>query len=133
MVGVRISLGAVSAIEARVSAAVEPAVAEAWKKVVQAAVKHTDGTSWYQSGALRSLWTIATTVATVFKILANGKMDTLQALFSEKRGILVSDRATALTFWAMERRQICWAHYVERGVMRSARVVSSEVDWPDAA
>lgn len=114
MVGVRISLGAVSAIEARVSAAVAPAVAEAWKKVVHAAVKHADGTSWYLSGALLSLWTIATTVATVFKILANGKMETLKALFSEKRGILVSDRATALTFWAMERRQICWAHLLRK-------------------
>ena len=114
VLGARISLGAVSAIEARVSAAVEPAVAEAWKKVVHAAVKHTDGTSWYQSGALLSLWTIATTAATVFKILANGKMDTLKALFSEKRGILVSDRATALTFWAMERRQICWAHLLRK-------------------
>lgn len=114
VVGVRISLGAVSAIEARVSAAVEPAVTEAREQVVQAAVKHTDGTSWFQAGAMRSLWTIATTAATVFKIVANGKMETLKALFGNTRGILVSDRATALTFWAMERRQICWAHLLRK-------------------
>src|ERR1019366_8505466 len=44
--GVRLSLGALSMIEARVSDALEPAVAEAWKRVGDGAVKHTDGTSW---------------------------------------------------------------------------------------
>jgi transposase len=45
LVGVPISLGAVSAVEARVSDAVEPAVAEAWKRVEGSPVKHTDGTT----------------------------------------------------------------------------------------
>ncbi len=121
VVGVQISLGAVSAVEARVSDAVKPAVDEAWNKVEQAKVKHTDGTSWFQAGIMRSLWTIATTVATVFKILANGKSDTLAPLFGDKRGILVSDRATALNFWAMERRQICWAHLLRKFIAFSER------------
>lgn len=115
VVGVEMSLGAVSAIEARVSAAVEPVVEETWKKVGSAEVKHTDGTSWFQGGALCALWTIATTVATVFKIVANGRMETLKKLFGEApQGILVSDRATALTFWAMEKRQVCWAHLLRK-------------------
>jgi hypothetical protein len=37
---------------------------------------------------------------------------TLLPLYGALQGILVSDRATALTFWAMERRQICLAHLV---------------------
>ncbi len=73
--GVRISLGAISAVEARVSDAVEPAVAEACAQVAKAAVKHADGTSWLQTGALLSLRTIATAVATVFKIVANGRAE----------------------------------------------------------
>lgn len=121
LLGLRISLGAVSALEARVSHAVRPAVDEAWEAVEQATVKHTDGTSWFQSGVLRSLWTIATTLATVFKIVANGKTDTLQPLFGERRGILVSDRATALNFWAMELRQICWAHLLRKFISFSER------------
>ena len=36
-------------------------------------------------------------------------------------GILVSDRAKALNFWAMERRQICWAHLVRKFVFFSER------------
>ncbi len=114
VLGVKISLGAVSAIEARLSVAVKPAVDEAWASVKGAAVKHTDGTSWYQSGILRSLWTVATTMATVFTIVANGRKDTLEVLFGDKVGILVSDRATALNFWAMERRQVCWAHLLRK-------------------
>jgi len=121
VLGVEISLGAVSAVEARVSEAVKPAVDEAWAKVEQAAVKHTDGTSWFQAGLLLSLWTIATKMATVFKILANGKADTLAPLFGRKLGILVSDRATALNFWAMELRQICWAHLLRKGISFSER------------
>ena len=65
LLGVRISLGALSAIEARVSDAIAPAVEDAWKRVGAGAVKHTDGTSWLQAGATRALWTLATKAATV--------------------------------------------------------------------
>jgi transposase len=114
LVGVRISLGAVSRVEERVSEAVVPAVEEAHDHVVRAAVKHTDGTTWLQAGVMLSLWTIATACATVFKIVSNGRSETLRPLYGKLRGILVSDRATALNFWAMERRQICWAHLLRK-------------------
>jgi transposase len=116
LVGVNISLGAVSAVEARVSTAVEPGVQEACAVVNRAAVKHTDGTSWLRAGKLLSLWTIASALATVFKILPNGRADTLKPMYGTMRGILVSDRATALKFWAMERRQVCWAHLLRKFV-----------------
>lgn len=121
VLGTEISLGAVSAVEERVSEAVKPAVAEAWGTIEAAPVKHTDGTSWYQSNTLCALWTIATSVVTVFKILANGQAPTLAPLFGKCLGILVSDRATALKFWAMERRQICWAHLLRKAVSFSER------------
>jgi transposase len=121
LVGVPISLGAVSAVEARVSEAVEPAVAEAWRRVEGAPVKHTDGTTWLKAGTVLALWTIASTAATVFKIVADGSRATLAPLYGALRGILVSDRATALSFWAMERRQICWAHLLRKFVSFSER------------
>ena len=121
LLGVRISLGALSAIEARVSNAIAPAVADAWKRVGAGAVKHTDGTSWLQAGAARALWTIATKAATVFKILADNSKATLEPLYGSLRGILVSDRAKALNFWAMDRRQICWAHLLRKFVSFSER------------
>jgi transposase len=122
LLGVRMSLGALSAIEARVSEAVTPAVDDAWKHVGDGAVKHTDGTSWLHAGAMRALWTIATKTATVFKILADNSKATLQPLYGALRGILVSDRAKALNFWAMDHRQICWAHLVRKFVSFSEQV-----------
>lgn len=121
LLGVRISLGALSAIEARVSDAIAPAVEEAWNRVGAGAVKHTDGTSWLQAGAARALWTIATKTATVFKILTDNSKATLQPLYGALRGILVSDRAKALNFWAMDRRQVCWAHLLRKFVSFSER------------
>src|SRR5690606_39111762 len=105
VLGISVSLGAISAVEERVSDAMAPAVDEVWDQVVDADVKHTDGTSWLQAGTTKSLWTIATSTATVFKILADGTKDRLRPLFRELKGILVSDRATALTFWAIAYRQ----------------------------
>ncbi len=121
VLGVQISLGAVSAVEARVSDAVEPAVEEAWQKAREAPIKHTDGTSWAQAGKTLSLWTIATASVTVFKIVADGTKQTLQTLYGAFKGILISDRAKALNFWAMERRQICWAHLLRKFVSFSER------------
>jgi transposase len=121
VLGIDISLGAVSAVEERVSEAVKPAVEEAWAKLDEAPVKHTDGTSWFQAGVMCALWTIATSVATVFKILSDGKGTTLAPLFGKQLGILVSDRATALKFWAMDRRQVCWAHLLRKAISFSER------------
>ena len=123
LVGVKVSLGAVSTIERRVSEAVKTAVEEVWKHVLdEATVKHTDGTTWFQAGTMCALWTIATMKATAFKILANAKKATLAALFGDKhKGTLVSDRATALTFWSMEHRQICWAHLLRKFISFSER------------
>ena len=121
IVGVRVSLGALSAVEERVSDAVQPAVDEAWQLVEHADIKHTDGTSWSQAGATMALWVIASATVTVFKIVANSAKVTLQPLYGALHGILVSDRAKALGFWAMERRQICWAHLLRKFVSFSER------------
>lgn len=121
VLGVRVSLGAVSAVEARVSAAVEPAVDEAWARLDDTVVKHADATSWLLNGKLRSLWTIATKVVTVFKILVNGSSTSVKPIFGACKGILVSDRATVFSFWTMCRRQICWAHLLRKYVSFSER------------
>lgn len=121
LLGVEISLGAISGIEHRVGEALEYSVDEAWEKVRAAKVKYTDGTSWLESGTAMQLWTIATACATVFKILTEATANTLRPLFGKRIGTLVSDRASALYFWAMEARQICWAHLLRRFVSFSER------------
>ncbi len=120
--GLHISLGSVSNIERRMSEAVAPAVEEAWRLAQAAPVKHTDGTSWRSAGVMLALWTVATVGATVFKILPNGQRATLRSeVLPEPSGVLVSDRATALKFWVMKLRQICWAHLIRKFVAFAER------------
>jgi hypothetical protein len=104
-----VSLGAISTMERRASAALEAAYDEALREVQHAGVKHTDATSWTRAGVLMSLWTLACTAATVYRIFADGCRETILPLFGPQRGILVSDRATVFGFWAMPLRQICHA------------------------
>jgi len=113
---VTMSVGSISAIERRVSAAIEKPVAEVKAHVNAAPVKHADATSWLRAGKLRSLWTIATTDASFYEILADGCAETIKPMFGAAAGILVSDRATVFSFWPMHRRQICWAHLLRKFV-----------------
>ncbi len=122
LLGLRICTGSVSNIERRMSQAVKPAFDEAWDVAQAAPVKHADGTTWLQAGALLALWTVATAATTVFKIIPNGRRKTLRSeILPTTGGVLVSDRETALKFWVMKRRQICWAHLLRKFVSFSQR------------
>jgi transposase len=119
--GISVSLGALSGMELRASKALKAAREEALHQVQHAGVKHSDATSWTRSGRLMSLWVLATTVATVYQILDNGRRDTIQPLYGPQKGILVSDRATVFSFWAMNLRQVCHAHLLRKFVAFSER------------
>lgn len=119
--GIDIAVGTISNMEARATAALEAAYEEAERAAQDAAVKHSDGTSWLNAGATRSLWVLASVSVTVYKIFANGQRDTIRALFGKLKGILTSDRATVFLFWPMKLRQICWAHLLRKFVSFSER------------
>lgn len=119
--GVTISLGSVSNIEGRLSRLLKPGYEQAKSAADDALVKHTDGTGWRQAGRALQLWTVATTAVTVFTILTDGTAQMLRTLFGRIKGILVSDRAKAINFWAMKRRQICWAHLYRKFISFSER------------
>jgi transposase len=112
--GIDVSLGTLSESEQIVSDAVAPAVEEARIHALSARVKHVDGTGWRQAGKHRGLWTLATTTVTVFTIAADATRARLQAWIDKVRGVLVSDRGSQFHFWAINRRQICWAHLIRR-------------------
>jgi transposase len=119
--GISVSLGAISAMEQRASEALKSAHNEALLEVQYAGIKHTDATSWTRSGKLMSLWTLASAAATVYQIFVDGCRDTIRPLFGPGLGILVSDRATVFSFWAMAQRQICHAHLLRKFVAFSER------------
>lgn len=112
--GLDVSLGTISESEQVVSDAVAPAVDEARLHALTEKVKHLDATSWRESGAYRALWTLATATVTVFTILGDGTREALRTWIDRVRGVLVTDRGTQFDFWALERRQICWAHLIRK-------------------
>jgi transposase len=114
MLGVSISLGALSELEGRVSRALEKPVQQAHAHAVSQPVKHVDGTTWRRAGKYRALWVLATELSTVFKITADGTLKTVQGFLRRASGFLVSDRGGQFLFWAMDQRQICWAHLLRK-------------------
>jgi transposase len=116
VLGVKISLGALSQSEDVVSEAVSAPVEEARIHASDQPVKHVDATGWRLAGKGRTLWTIATAFVTVFGITSDGSRARLRGLFAAVRGILVTDRGTQFGFWAMQDRQICWAHLIRKFV-----------------
>jgi transposase len=121
LLGIEMSVGAVSAIEARMSECLVSAVEEVQREVENASVKYTDGTSWLEAGVTLSLWTLASAAVTLYKILKDGRSKTIRPLFGALKGILVSDRATVFGFWVMAFRQICWSHLTRRFISFSER------------
>jgi transposase len=118
---IRVSLGALSQSEKQVSDALAAPYGEVEKAVQEAPVKHLDATSWLRAGALRSLFTISTPALVFYRVLEDGKLDSVATLFSVVLGVLVSDRAGAFGFWSMKWRQVCWAHLLRKFVSFSER------------
>ena len=116
LLGVSMSVGAVSNIERRISRALAVPQTEVATAVDAAAVKHADATSWLEAGKLRSLWVLAIEQATLFRIVKDGRAETIYPLFGTCSGTLVSDRGTVFSFWDPKRRQICWSHLVRKFV-----------------
>ena len=123
--GIRVSLGALSRMESRVSEALASATDEAHQDTLGAMVKHADATSWLMAGLTMSLWTLSTKLTSFFKVFKDGARATIEAMFADadgkQTGILVSDRASVFGFWPMALRQICWAHLLRLFVSFSQR------------
>ena len=120
VLGVKISLGALSAIEARVSDAVASSWAQIWAKVTAAAVKHTDATSWlhrHASLAVGCCLFVRDRLQNSAQRQCRPRAPTLRRLHGHS-GQRQSHR---LFVWHMANRQICWSHLLRKFVSFSER------------
>jgi len=108
--GVEMSLGSVSACEQRASAALEAPVKEARRHVAAQAIAYADETGWREARKRAWVWVAVTSFVTVFLVHANRNTDAARQLLGRFAGVLVSDRWSAYQDWAIENRQLCWAH-----------------------
>jgi transposase len=66
VLGIRISLGALSQAEGKLADVLSEPVDEAHRYTCEQPAKNVDATGWKQNATGKSLWTIATTLVTVF-------------------------------------------------------------------
>lgn len=106
-----ISLGSIPSQEQRVSAALAGVVEEAKVYARQQPSVNVDETGWHQLGKQAWLWVGATSLVTVFLLMATRSADGIKRLLGDGfTGILGSDRWTAYNGFDPLRRQVCWAH-----------------------
>jgi transposase len=122
--GVPLSVGALSACEQAVSAAVADPVAAAHAYVQQRDdAVHADETGWRERQRRAWLWVMVSPLVTVFLVQTRRGTAAARTLLGEcLTAILVSDRWVAYQHWATAQRQLCWAHllreftaFTERG------------------
>lgn len=108
--GVRMSTGAISACERRMSDALADSHAAALEHVASSETRYIDATTWFSRGNRASVWVVATAAITLLTITANATRKALLGLVGRVTGRVVCDRATVFNVWVGEARQTCWAH-----------------------
>ncbi len=111
LLGIRISLGAVSKNEERVTEALLCPVEEAKAFIQQQPVVHADETGHKEAGRAGWMWVATTVLVSVFIIRFSRAAEVAKELLGKGfTGLLVSDRYGAYGWIAATRRQLCWAH-----------------------
>jgi len=124
-----ISLGSVARCCARTSSALAPIYTTIADQTQAQAVANVDETSWREAGKRVWLWTMVTTVATLFVIASSRGAGTLAQLLGDRfSGIVGSDRAKAYNSLPDARRQVCWAH-LDRNVQGLAEYGHEQSGW----
>lgn len=108
-----VSLGMLSALEGRTSAALAAAWEEAKAAMRASAVAHADETSYGRGGWL---WTACTSAVSFFLVDRNRSRAACQRLLGEAfPGVIVTDRWASYHYHPFRRRQLCWAHLKRNG------------------
>ncbi len=110
VLGVPISLGALSALEAEVSDALSECYLAAGQSVRQAARKNVDETGWKEGRQRLWLWVAATTAVAFYVIHRRRGQEGFRALLHTIRGVLTTDRWQVYAVVKNCYRQICWSH-----------------------
>lgn len=124
LLGVRLSLGAVSNREREMSQALAAPVEEAEGFIRDQERVNMDETGWVQGHGRRAwLWLVASPLVAVFRIATSRGSEVAKALLGEDfAGILGSDRWSAYNWYERVLRQLCWSHltrdfqgFIDRG------------------
>ena len=128
LLGVSLSLGAISNREQEMSQALGGPVAEAERYMREQDRVNMDETSWVEGhvqghGRRAWLWLVACPLVAVFRIASSRGSEVAKALLGEDFvGFLTTDRWSAYNWYDPDPRQLCWSHltrdfqgFIDRG------------------
>ena len=111
IMGLKISHGALCAMDARMAGKMKPAHEQLGKALKQASVKHCDETTWYLDGQRQTIWAACTNQLSYMLITDKRDQLSCKTLIGEQvKGTVVTDRYCAYHYIDNEQRQMCWAH-----------------------
>jgi transposase len=113
VLGFPISTGGIQRVIDRTSQAIEPIYNEIGDQARKAKVNGVDETSWFQSGKLQWLWTMANNIVAFFMIHPNRSKEAFLQLIDDWKGILISDDYGVYVNW-VNKRQRCLAHFIRK-------------------
>lgn len=123
---VSISLGCVSANEARVSEALAGAAAQAHEALQQGETANIDDTTFFEKNHHAAMWGLCNPGFAAYFVTPRKDAATARAVLGSFDGILMSDRAANYAFYDPSKHQKCLAHldrtflkiYQRRGLSR---------------
>ena len=111
VLGIGISTGGLSNLEAVASAAVAAPVAEARREIQKQKVVYIDETSWPEQGEDGWLWVVVSKLVVVFVIRPSRRAAVAKELLGETfAGTATTDRYPGYAWLDRLLRQLCWAH-----------------------
>ena len=113
VLGFPISTGGIQRVIDRTSSAVKPIYTAIGDCARKEKVNGVDETSWFKSGKLQWLWTMANAVVVFFMIHPNRSKEAFLQLIDDWKGILISDNYGVYVKW-VNRRQACLAHLIRK-------------------
>jgi transposase len=109
--GCPIALGSIIAREAELTDALTLPYQALAAQLACAPVKYVDETGWKLHGKSRTLFVAAGEHEALFRVEPTRTRPALMRLLDDKSiGILCTDRCGIYDAWALDQRQLCWAH-----------------------
>ncbi|MCA1678563.1 MAG: IS66 family transposase [Actinobacteria bacterium] len=130
--GIQLSVGSVDRICQRASALLAgPHEALTASVLESSRALNVDETGWATAGEGRTLWTLTTPAAAIFRIAEDRHRDRLDQLIGGYEGIVCSDRWWAYDHLDPECRQACWQH-LKRDFRRHAEGLAEQKEFGEA-
>ena len=118
LMGLSFSVGAISPAHGKLAGALKAPVAEAVASLGQAPALWMDETHYPREGVGNWVWAAVQPLLAVFAIYPSRARYVILDFIGEKcAAVVTTDRYAGYAFIDPAHRQVCWAHYLESGLI----------------